>query len=184
MHSHIWRAGAGSRPSHSSTGRRDPPRSCRCGCGRGDADAEGLQNAAYEVAAAPFKRALLAHLVSGARSAAPATIVELGIGGFSTAAHYPRLAQQRSVVIGVEPDAAKHDAARDQARACGLSLRLVEAVAESLPLPSSRDDAVVSRRLAAHAPALALAPCEPAACSARETCTRARLCALKTGQWR
>jgi len=108
----------------------------------GDA-AISYQDAAYEVAAAPFKRALLAHLLPAHHGTEPATIVEIGIGGFSTAAFYPRVAAPLHL-IGIEPNADKHRLAMAAAKRCGLNLRVLTASAEALPLLDSSVDAVVT----------------------------------------
>jgi len=101
------------------------------------------QDAAYEVVAAPFKRALLAHLLPADHGTEPANIVEIGIGGFSTAAFYPRVAAPLRL-IGIEPNADKHRLAMAAKKACGLNLRVLTASAEALPLLDSSVNAFVT----------------------------------------
>lgn len=113
-----------------------------CGCSDGNAPIS-YQDARYDAAAAPFKRALLAQLLPLDHEATPATIVEIGVGGFSNAALYPRLAAPL-LVIGIEPDVSKHESALAAARDAGLSLSVVKASAEALPLEDSSVDAVVT----------------------------------------
>lgn len=108
-----------------------------------------LKNAAYEEQVAGHKRLLFRRLRTllsqEASSSSPArepVLVELGIGGFPNAPYYQNWGSL--LVIGIEPDAAKHPQAAARAAEFGLNLRMLPAVAENLPLPDSSVDAVVS----------------------------------------
>ena len=116
-----------------------PPRwSLPCSC-----DADDLADEAYERAAAPFKRALYANLPPTSPGNV-ITVVELGIGAFKNVAFYPAHGSDLLSVIGIEPDETKHHAAVAAAGSAGVSLRLIKAAAEDLPLSDASVDAVVS----------------------------------------
>ena len=98
------------------------------------------QDAAYDAACAPHKRALLEPLATCGEAGGRATVLELGIGGFGHAALYPCATS----VVGIEPDTRRHAAAQAAALESGLSLRLMACPAEALPLADNSVDAVVS----------------------------------------
>ena len=68
-------------------------------------------------------------------------VVELGCG---TAYFAARLARRGARVVGVDPTAAQLETARRMMRETGIELRLVEAAAEAVPLPSASFDLAVS----------------------------------------
>ena len=116
---------------------------CHCSplpAGGGGEEAGSLQNEEYEAKAAPYKQALLAQLSEERR--ATSTVVEIGIGGFSTAASYP--ADFCGRVIGIEPDIAKHPAAAAVSSTLGIKLEMETGVAENLPLFDGSVDAAVT----------------------------------------
>ena len=116
---------------------------CRCSSLPAESASDGnesLQNEEYELKAAPYKKKLLAKLPGKRR--ANATVVEIGIGAFSTAASYP--ADFCGTVIGIEPDTPKHPAAKSAAMAVGIHLEMEAGLAENLPLPDGSVDAVVT----------------------------------------
>ena len=115
--------------------------------------------AGYERALAPIKRRLFSQLFAALPSE-DAVVVELGLGTFPNAAYYaealaaakPNGAAGRGLdVVGVDPN----DAMRPYARAAfaesglpdaklgGSTLRVVNGVAEAIPLADSSADAVV-----------------------------------------
>ena len=116
---------------------------CRCSflpVGRASDKNESLQNEEYELKVAPYKKKLLAKLPG--KCCTNTKVVEIGIGAFSTAASYP--ADFRGRVIGIEPDTAKHFAAKSVAMAAGINLEVKTGLAENLPVPDCSVDAVVS----------------------------------------
>jgi ubiquinone/menaquinone biosynthesis C-methylase UbiE len=113
---------------------------CSLLAGNAGDDSASFQNAEYEAKAAPYKRRLLEEL-PGPNSAGT-TVLEIGIGGFSTAASYPPAFCGK--VVGIEPDAAKHQLAMEAAAGAGICLEVLQGVAEELPLRDSSVDAAVT----------------------------------------
>ena len=93
-------------------------------------DSDNTQDEQYDLATAPYKRALLAQIGTLRPASGPrATVLEIGIGSFSHAELYPASVSR---VVGVEPDVSRHPAALAAARACGLSLSMLRCAVLSL----------------------------------------------------
>lgn len=91
----------------------------------------------YEAAIAPRKAALLARL-GGA-----ADVAEVGLGAGPNLRYYAR----GTAVVGVEPNEAMAQYARQAADAADVALDLRAGVAEALPLADASVDAVVATLL-------------------------------------
>jgi len=95
------------------------------------------------------KRALFSRMVRGLPRGRDATIVEVGMGEFADSVHLDDAWDVAMDIIGIEPNINDHRLAVQSAEQAGLlsrsnvTLRLVEGVAEELPLESESVDAVV-----------------------------------------